>query len=196
MGSRSTDFGWGRLDAFSSDAGYVLEFLVFGMRSTRRHRCGNRNRGRNMVVCSSEGLAGRPLTIGSSNRGARLRRAKERIDDWDKVPSFDAGEAPRRSISSLDETMTSASDLAWEVVATLPDVASAHVLATMIRGEGVPAMVVTDSSLLGEARRSEVRVPTGMARRAHWLMSQAQFTDAELTFLATGELGGDDSAEQ
>ena len=149
-----------------------------------------------MVVCSSEGLAGRPLTIGSSDRGARLRRAKEGIDDWDKVPSFDAGEAPRRSISSLDETMTSASDLAWEVVATLPDVASAHVLATMIRGEGVPAMVVTDSSLLGEARRSEVRVPTGMARRAHWLMSQAQFTDAELTFLATGELGGDDSAEQ
>jgi len=92
--------------------------------------------------------------------------------------------------------MTTTSDLAWEVVATLPDVASAHVLATMIRDEGVPAIVVTDSSLLGEARRSEVRVPPGMARRAHWLVSQAQFTDAELTFLATGELGGDDKAEQ
>jgi hypothetical protein len=92
--------------------------------------------------------------------------------------------------------MTSTSDLAWEVVATLPDVASAHVLATMIRGEGVPAMVVTDSFLLGEARRSDVRVPPGLVRRAHWLMSQAQFTDAELTFLATGELGGDDNAEQ
>jgi FtsH-binding integral membrane protein len=24
------------------------------------------------------------------------------VDDWDKVPSFDAGEAPRRSTSSLD----------------------------------------------------------------------------------------------
>jgi hypothetical protein len=60
-----------------------------------------------MVVCSSEGLAGRPLTIGSSDRGARLRRAKEGIDDWDKVPSFDAGEAPRRSTSSLDGTMRS-----------------------------------------------------------------------------------------
>jgi hypothetical protein len=35
-----------------------------------------------------------------------------------------------------------------------------------------------------------------MARRAHWLVSQAQFTDAELTFLATGELGGDDKVEQ
>jgi hypothetical protein len=83
----------------------------------------------------------------------------------------------------------------WEVVATLPDVALAHVPATMIRGEGVPAMVVTDSPLLGEARRSDVRVPPGL-RRANWLISQAQFTDAKLTLLATGELGGDDSAEQ
>ena len=41
------------------------------------------------------------LPIGSSDRGARLRWAKEGVDDWDKVPSFDAGEAPRRSTSSL-----------------------------------------------------------------------------------------------
>jgi hypothetical protein len=26
----------------------------------------------------------------------------EEIDGWDKVPSFDAGEAPRRSTSSLE----------------------------------------------------------------------------------------------
>src|SRR5580658_193369 len=42
------------------------------------------------------------LTIGWSDRGSRLRWAKEGVDDWDKVPSFDAGEAPRRSTSSLD----------------------------------------------------------------------------------------------
>jgi uncharacterized protein YuzE len=41
------------------------------------------------------------LTIGSSDRGSRLRWAKEGVDDWDKVPSFDAGRAPRRSTSSL-----------------------------------------------------------------------------------------------
>jgi hypothetical protein len=27
------------------------------------------------------------------------------VDDWDKVPSFDVGEAPRRSTSSLDAIM-------------------------------------------------------------------------------------------
>jgi hypothetical protein len=45
-----------------------------------------------------------PLTIGWSDRGSRFRWAKEGVDDWDKVPSIDAGEAPRpprRSTSSL-----------------------------------------------------------------------------------------------
>ena len=138
-----------------------------------------------------------PLTIGSSELGGGIfGEPREWVDVLDKSASLDIDTAPRRSTSSLDETMTSTSDLTWEVVATLPDVASAHVLATMIRGEGVPAMVITDSSLLGEARRSDVRVPQELARRARWLMSQAKFTDAELTFLATGELGGDDNAEQ
>jgi len=31
----------------------------------------------------------------------------EGVDDGDKVPSFDAGEAPRRSTSSLDDTLGS-----------------------------------------------------------------------------------------
>jgi hypothetical protein len=41
------------------------------------------------------------LTIGSSERGSRLRLTKEGLDDLDKLPSFDAGEDPRRSSSSL-----------------------------------------------------------------------------------------------
>ena len=92
--------------------------------------------------------------------------------------------------------MSSTSNLAWDVVATFSDVPSAHAMAVLFRGEGVPAEVVSDTSLLGEARRCEIRVPPEFAHRARWLMSQAQFTDAELTFLATGELDGADSADQ
>src|SRR6266478_4978924 len=44
--------------------------------------------------------ASRSLTIGSSDRGCRLRWAKEGIDDWDKASSFDLAH-PRRSTSSL-----------------------------------------------------------------------------------------------
>ena len=46
----------------------------------------------------------RDLTIGSSDRGSRLRSGKEEVDDWDKVPSFDAGKPSRRSTSSLEFT--------------------------------------------------------------------------------------------
>jgi hypothetical protein len=92
--------------------------------------------------------------------------------------------------------MSSTSNSAWDVVVTLSDVPSAHVMAVLFRAEGVPAEVVSDASLLGEARRCEIRVPSELAHRARWLMSQAQFTDAELTFLATGEMEGGDSAER
>ena len=42
------------------------------------------------------------LTIGSSDRGSRLRLGKEGVDDRDKAAPFGVGEAPRRSTVSLD----------------------------------------------------------------------------------------------
>lgn len=66
----------------------------------------------------------------------------------------------------------------------------------LFRGEGVPAAVISDTSLLGEARRCEIRVPPELAHRARWLMTQAQFTEAELTFLATGELNDGSDVER
>jgi hypothetical protein len=92
--------------------------------------------------------------------------------------------------------MVSTSNLAWDIVATFSDVPSAQTLAVLFQAEGVPVEVVSDTSLLGEARHCEVRVPPALAHRARWLMSQSQFTDAELTFLATGELDGADNAEK
>jgi hypothetical protein len=50
----------------------------------------------------------RGLTIGSSDRGCPLRWAKEEVDDWDKSASLVAGEAPRRSTSSLGPRRASA----------------------------------------------------------------------------------------
>jgi hypothetical protein len=42
-------------------------------------------------------------------------------------------------------------NLPWTVVATFSDVASAHAMVALFRTEGVPAEVVSDTSLLGEA---------------------------------------------
>jgi transglutaminase-like putative cysteine protease len=66
--------------------------------------------------------------------------------------------------------MAPTSNSAWDVVATFPDVPSAHVLVVLLRAEGVPAELVSDTSLLGEARRCEIRVPSELARRARWPM--------------------------
>jgi hypothetical protein len=41
------------------------------------------------------------LTNGSSDHGAHLRWAKERVDDWDKSASLFVGATTRRSSSSL-----------------------------------------------------------------------------------------------
>jgi hypothetical protein len=89
-----------------------------------------------------------------------------------------------------------ASDQEWQAVASLSDVPSAQVLAQRLKFEGVPARVMSDPQLLGEGRSCEVQVPSVLAHRARWLMSQAQFTDAELAFLATGELESGDDAER
>jgi hypothetical protein len=82
-----------------------------------------------------------------------------------------------------------ASDQEWQGVATLSDVPSAQVLAQRLIFEGVPARVMSDPQLLGEGRNCEVQVPGALAHRARWLLAAAQFTDEELNYLATGELG-------
>jgi hypothetical protein len=92
--------------------------------------------------------------------------------------------------------MSSAPNLEWQVVATFSDVASGHVIVTLFNREGLPANLILGNPLLGDANGCEIRVPREVAHRARWILSQAEFTDAELTFLATGELDGEDNAEQ
>jgi hypothetical protein len=52
-----------------------------------------------------------------------------------------------------------------------------------------PARIVSDAPMAGLAGGFCVMVPVAMLRRAEWVLSQAQLTDAELSFFATGELG-------
>jgi hypothetical protein len=52
-----------------------------------------------------------------------------------------------------------------------------------------------DSTLLGQALPCRVMVESALVHRAHSLMSQGQFTDDELTFLATGVAMCDEAKE-
>jgi hypothetical protein len=77
----------------------------------------------------------------------------------------------------------------WQTVASLSDAPSAQILAQRLIFEGVPARVMSDPHLLGEGRNCDVQVPSPLVHRAKWLLAESQFTDEELNFLATGELG-------
>ena len=80
------------------------------------------------------------------------------------------------------------------VVAAVYDLCTAHSLAALLNAELVPAEVVASFQVIGEARVWEVRVPLASAERARLLLAPSLLSDAELNYLATGVLAGDDAA--
>jgi hypothetical protein len=83
----------------------------------------------------------------------------------------------------------------WHVLTTAPDLPSAHALVEALMAQGVSSHVVPDSTLLGQALPCRVLVDSALAHRAKWIMSQAQFSDDELAFLATGVASCDAAKE-
>jgi hypothetical protein len=79
----------------------------------------------------------------------------------------------------------------WREFATYGDAASAEVIAGLLRSENVPARVVSDEPMPGLTRGFCVMVPPDLLHRAQWVLSQAQLSDAELSYYATGQLGDD-----
>lgn len=78
---------------------------------------------------------------------------------------------------------------------TVFDTLSAQVIAERLNAEGVPTRVQSDSAILGVARTCDIWVPAELVRRARSLLGSSQFSDAELSYLATGKLGSDRTDE-
>ncbi len=79
----------------------------------------------------------------------------------------------------------------WSEFATYADGASAEVVAGLLRSEAIPARVASDEPMPGLIRGFSVMVPPDMVRRAQWILSQAELSDEELAFFATGKLDGE-----
>jgi hypothetical protein len=79
-------------------------------------------------------------------------------------------------------------DDTWSVVATFADPLSAEALAGRLNSEDVPCQVSSNQTLPGLATEFAVLVPAELLHRAQWVLKQVNFTDQELTYLATGEL--------
>ena len=75
----------------------------------------------------------------------------------------------------------------WEEFARFSNFWEGHVLAGLLRNEDVPAKVIFLWPVF-DAGFSAVLVPRELLHRARWVLSWPVASDAELTFLATGEL--------
>jgi hypothetical protein len=87
------------------------------------------------------------------------------------------------------------SETKWHVLTTAPNLPSAHALVETLVAQGIASHVAPDSTLLGQAMPCRVMVDAALAHRAKWVMAQGQFTDEELTFLATGVVSCDAAKE-
>jgi hypothetical protein len=84
----------------------------------------------------------------------------------------------------------------WQPFAVYSDAGSAEVAAGLLRSEGVPVEVASDQPMPGLVQGFRLMVPESMLHRARWVVSNADFTEEELVFFATGQLNPDDSNDR
>ena len=85
---------------------------------------------------------------------------------------------------------------ALEQVASFDDEASAEALAGMLRSEGIPVEVRSESPLPGLVNEVHVLVPSSLAHRARWFINSSKVSEVELDFAATGELNPTDRSSK
>lgn len=79
---------------------------------------------------------------------------------------------------------------------TFPDRGPADSLRLWFQSEGIPCYVESQALSGAMETRFVVLVLKELEHRARWLSSQASFSEAELGFLATGKLPGEDEVEE
>ena len=81
---------------------------------------------------------------------------------------------------------------AWEEFESFADEASAEALAEMLRAEGVPTQVRTQSPVPGLVENVRVLVPSNLAHRVRFVAASTKVSDEELEYAATGKLSAKD----
>ena len=83
----------------------------------------------------------------------------------------------------------------WEAFAVYSHHLAAHVVAGLLESEGLPTIITAWTAFPGLASAT-LWVPKHLMHRARWITALAPPTDAELLFLATGELSPDEERAQ
>ena len=101
----------------------------------------------------------------------------------------------RRSTRALDGGLTVTTE-PWQVLTMAPNIPVAHAIESLLAGEGVECRLKSETTLLGELQPCAVLVEASFMHRAQFVLSAADFSDAELDFLATGALSCDAAKEE
>ena len=83
----------------------------------------------------------------------------------------------------------------WVCVLSVADTVSAAALVTRLQSEGIPSRVEKGTQLLGEGQLCAIVVPPEFEHQAVSVLADAQFTEEELAFLATGQVSCEDAKE-
>lgn len=76
----------------------------------------------------------------------------------------------------------------WQQFSQYSDYLSTRIVAGLLENEGVPTRISSANIFLGNECDHIIWVPKELAHRARWILALPPPTDAELLFLATGEL--------
>ena len=82
----------------------------------------------------------------------------------------------------------------WQPVMSVLDAGVAHSIADLLEAELIRVRVTPDSTTMEAVPSWTVLVPMEQLELARNLFARSQFTDSELTFLATGKLGSTDDS--
>jgi len=83
----------------------------------------------------------------------------------------------------------------FEEFARYPTIWEGHIICGLLNNEGVPATVTFACPGPDTNGYSTVWVDRELVHRAHWILAWPAPSEAELTFLATGEMGAENVAD-
>jgi len=76
----------------------------------------------------------------------------------------------------------------WCVFCEFTNYAGAEIMKSVLEASGVPAIIVPSDRITAFYTGVRVLVSASLIHRARWLLKNADFSDAELNYLATHEL--------
>jgi len=83
-------------------------------------------------------------------------------------------------------------DIEWVFLTSAPNGPCAQALAGSLQAHGVATRIEPGSDLLGDVGPCGIFVELALVHRGRWRLKLGEFSEAELEFLATGQLPGGD----